>query len=204
MSSFSETSFIRTVSGDISPLELGHTQCHEHIFLEKGPSFDSNPALCMDDIERSRNELQDFRAAGGKTIVDAQPVFCGRNAKALEKLSLMSEVNIVAVTGFHKKMFMEQNAPYSEAKEELIADIFATEITEGMLLCDGTRGAAKAGMVKAAFEPGGLSDVFYGKLFVAAAEAARKTGAPVLIHTEKETDVFELIRFFEGAGVSPN
>ncbi len=193
---------VRTVLGDIPSREMGHTQCHEHIFLEKGPSYNSNPSLCMNDMVRSLEELMEYHAAGGRTIVDAQPVFCGRNSEALLELSQRSNVNIVAVTGFHKKIFMENDAPYWESGEEKIADLYVKEITDGMLTRDGLRSSTKAGIVKVAFEPSGFQDVFYGKMFAAAAEAAKKTGVPVLVHTEKNTDVFELIDFFERAGVS--
>ena len=114
---------VRTVLGDIPSQEMGHTQCHEHIFLEKGPSYDANPSLCMNDLPRSLEELREYYSSGGRTIVDAQPVFCGRNAGALLELSQKSKVNIVAVTGFHKRMFMENDAPYWESSEEKIADL---------------------------------------------------------------------------------
>ena len=63
MSSNSE--FIRTVCGDIPPSALGHAQCHEHIYLRKGPGYRINPALCMDDDNRSLRELLDYQSAGG-------------------------------------------------------------------------------------------------------------------------------------------
>ena len=202
MSSSSERSFVRTVRGDIPASELGHTQCHEHIFLENGPAFEANPALCIDDMTRSLAELREYFAGGGRTIVDAQPVFCGRNAHALLKLSEESCVNIVAVTGFHKKMFWETDTPVYKMTQEKIADLYAKEITDGMTAQGGLRSSARAGLVKVAFDKGGLEDAQYGKLFAAAAEAAKATGAPVLVHTEKDTDLFELLRFFEKAEVS--
>ncbi|MFR1989782.1 MAG: hypothetical protein ACLS3C_06875 [Oscillospiraceae bacterium] len=45
-------------------------------------------------------ELLDYRAAGGSTIVDAQPVGCNRMTKELVQLSRDSGVQIVASTGF--------------------------------------------------------------------------------------------------------
>ena len=44
---------IITVTGRIAPEELGFCQCHEHIAMSKGISYQINPALCMDDMEKS-------------------------------------------------------------------------------------------------------------------------------------------------------
>ncbi|MBP3940918.1 MAG: phosphotriesterase, partial [Christensenellaceae bacterium] len=74
---------IRTVRGDILASEIGHTQCHEHIWLRKGPSFAVNPALLIDDEEKSLAELLDYKKAGGSAIVDAQPINCGRCPEVL-------------------------------------------------------------------------------------------------------------------------
>ena len=92
----------------MTPQELGHCQCHEHIWLRKGASFQSNEALCMDDEDRSLAELKEYAAAGGSLIVDAQPTGCGRDGRMLAQLSEKSGVDIVASAGFHKQMFFDQ------------------------------------------------------------------------------------------------
>lgn len=189
------SSKIRTVSGDLPASGLGHIQCHEHIWLRKGPSFDINPALCMDNYEKSLRELKDYRLAGGATIVDAQPGGYGRDAGKLLQLSRDSGVNIIAVTGFHKKAFAEE--ALWEMTETALVDRFSREVTEGMSECAD----AKAGIVKAAWDEGGLGDYVNQKLFFSAAAAASQTGAPVLIHTEKDTDVFQMLKLFESYGV---
>ena len=99
---------IRTVCRMLTPQELGHCQCHEHIWLRKGASFQSNEALCMDDEDRSLAELKEYAAAGGSLIVDARPTGCGRDGWMLAQLSEKSGVDIVASVEFHKKMFFDQ------------------------------------------------------------------------------------------------
>ena len=69
---------IQSVTGILPPEALTFCQCHEHILLSKGVSWQRNHALCMEDIQKSMQELLDYRAAGGSTIVDAQPVGCNR------------------------------------------------------------------------------------------------------------------------------
>ena len=59
------------VTGPIDFNELGYCQCHEHIMLREGVSCQLNPALCMDDINKSINEVIRYRSAGGHSLVDA-------------------------------------------------------------------------------------------------------------------------------------
>ncbi len=193
---------IRTVLGDIDAAALGFAQCHEHIFLEKGPSFELNPALRMDDYARSLAELKAYKAAGGNAVLDAQPGECGRMPESLVRASRESGVHIVAVSGFHKPEFYFPDAFALTAGEDDLASRFIAEIAEGVE-CEG--GPCCAGVVKAAMSECGIdSGARSRRLFEAAAEAAFVTGAPVLIHTEKGADAMEALRFFTDRGVGAN
>ena len=193
---------IRTIQKDISSDEIGHAQCHEHIWLDRGASYAINPALCMDDHDRSLKELKDYRQAGGGLIVDAQPTGCGRSLSELAGLSRESGIHIVAVAGFHKKEFFD-NLLLLAWPEEKLADLYIREVTDG----GGDSGQAsslyRAGMLKAAADGGWQSDPVYRKLFEAVAHAAVQTGAPVMIHTEKGNDIPGLIRWFQDRGIAP-
>ena len=195
---------IRTVLGDISPNDLGHTQCHEHVYLEKGKSFEVSPVLLMDDESKSLEELTAYRSAGGKTIVDAQPVFCGRRADILEKLSSRSNVNIVASTGFHVNRFYYDDSYLFSFTEDEMTRLYMHEIEIGMHTDENKMeriADAKAGVMKTGVDKTGN---FKSKQFYAAANAAALTGVPVLCHTESNCDVLGLIRFFEDAGIEPS
>ncbi len=191
---------IRTVLGDIPSGALGHAQCHEHLFIEKGVSFSVNPALHMDDASKSNAELLTYRKSGGGSIVDAQPVYCGRMAGALTDASSRSGVHIVATTGFHKTLFYGPESPIYTQTEQQLADTFISEVREGMLDVTGKRIGAKAGILKAALDERGMNPV-YEKLIRAVVGAANETAAPILIHTDPNTDVLGLIRMFMDAGV---
>ena len=193
MSSTSE-GFIRTVTGDVRPKALGHTQCHEHIWLRKGPSFLVNPALCMEDHDRSLAELKTYREAGGGTIVDAQPGGFGRDSAMLRQLSEESGVLIVSVTGFHKLCFLEPEDPLLLLDEDALTERFVRDVTDSPV---------PAGLIKGALVPGWENDRSCRRLFMAAARAAAKTGAPVMIHTEKGADVLPLMDFFGRYQVAP-
>ena len=190
---------VRTVLGDIAGDVLGHTQCHEHLFIEKGPSFGCNPALCMEDEDRTVDELREYVRAGGRSVVDAQPPFCGRMAEKLVAASMRANVHIIAVTGVHKRQFYPENAPVLTMTREALADFFVSELREGMISEKGERFSACAGIVKIAFENDGSLD---DRLTDAAIDAALETGAPLMVHTEKNCGVLSLINRAVGRGVS--
>jgi len=196
---------IRTVKGDICEVDLGNTQCHEHLFIAKGKPFDINKVLFMDDFDKSVSELWKYREAGGNSIVDAQPVHCGRMAGHLLAASVKTGVNIIASTGFHKTIYYyEGGFPFDQSADN-ITSLFIQELTEGMLDNDGTRLNACAGIIKTAVDSKGIkADKTYEKLFESAAYASSKTGAPILVHMEKGADPFEIISFFESYGIKPH
>lgn len=194
---------IRTVWKDISQKEAGHAQCHEHIWLTKGASCRISPALCMDDRARSLQELKDYRLAGGRLIVDAQPTGCGRDARMLAELSMESGVYIVAAAGFHKKEFFDRTELLSWPEEALSA-LYIRELEERIPDSGQSPSFCRAGILKAAADTGWQTDPVYHKLFEAVAHAAARTGAPVMIHTEKGSDILALIRWFRNRGVPPD
>ena len=188
--------------GDISPRSLGWCQCHEHLFVADGPSRRVDESLYMDDVDKSLGEAILYRDAGGGAIVDAQPYGCGRMAENLVTVSDRSAVHIVACTGFHKLIFMEDMEAFTAQSEDTIADLYTKEITDGMIGRDGGRLEARAGLVKCAAIPGWEKDARYEKLFSAVAEVSKRTGAPVIVHMDKGTDALSLVQYFADRGIS--
>ena len=199
--------FVRTVTGDVAPDTLGHCQCHEHIFLEMDRSYEVSPVLYMDDYDKSLAELREYRAAGGGTIVDAQPVLGGRMAELLERASVESGVKIIASTGFHKTIFYYEDSYLFYKNEDEIARLYIEEIEEGMFSSKQTgaqRLACRAGQIKTAIDKNGIhADETYEKLFAAAADAALATGVPVMVHIEQEADALHVVDFFAKRGLPP-
>ncbi len=208
MNNMIKNACIRTVLGDVGPEELGYCQCHEHIFLEKDKSFEVSPVLYMDDYEKSEAELEEYRAAGGGAIVDAQPVLGGRMAELLEKASAQSGVKIIASTGFHKTIFYYDDSYVFTKGVDDITDLYIEEIEHGMYSsrCDGARKLlCRAGQIKTAIDRKGIhADATYEKLFEAAANAAYATGAPVMIHIEQDADALHVVEFFAKKGIAAN
>lgn len=193
---------IRTVTGDIEQGELGWCQCHEHIFVADGPSRRINDALWMDDYDKSLQEVLLYKEAGGQSLVDAQPYRCGRMGESLLRVSAQTGVHIIACTGFHKTEFFEDLDWLNRQTEDMLARIFIDEVEKGM---DAGKVPAKAGIIKCAAVHGEeIANSTYAKLFSAAANAARVSGAPVLVHFDPGADAFRIIRFFEQNGVQAN
>ena len=148
---------VTTVLGGISPETLGFCQMHEHIMLRKGVPASLDPALMADDIEKSTQELSLLRAAGGCTVVDAQPIGCGRMAAELAEASRRSGITVIASTGFHVRRFYPSEHWLFDMTETDLEKLFCREITDGMyencdLVFSGEATKHRAGIVKAALE----------------------------------------------------
>jgi len=197
--------FVQTVRGILPVEQLGFCQCHEHLFIAKGQSFTVNPALWLDNLEKTKREVLSFRDAGGAALVDAQPVGCGRMADYLLATAKETGVEIIASTGFHKLQFYPENHWIFNADEDSLTSLFLAELRTGMYL-DGDRHLpvkqlpARAGIIKIALDNVGISGP-YIKLFKAAACAALHTGTPILCHVETENHVFNAIDFFSKQGI---
>jgi predicted metal-dependent phosphotriesterase family hydrolase len=198
---------VQTLSGVVAFDDMGHWQCHEHVLIAKGRASEVNPALYLDDLERSIQELMDYRNAGGSGLVDAQPIGCGRMPTELVEASLRSGVHIVASTGFHLSRYYVPQHWLRRMDEDSLAEMFIGELSRGLLIegcpeetVPTSRIDSRAGIIKTALESSGIR-AEDEKRFKAAALASKATGAPVMCHVEPGADVLRLIRFFNAFGV---
>lgn len=198
---------IMTVTGWISPEQLGFCQCHEHLMLDKGVPYEIDPNMCMDDLSKSTDEASRLKQMGGSTVIDAQPAGCGRNAEGLVQISKASGLNIIASTGFHKLIFYRDAHWLHTLPADQIADIFISEIQTGMY-SGAEKGLPKdrlpyrAGIIKAALDRENLTPQ-YQKLFYAACSAAAETDVPLMVHIEKDSNPLALLDFLLKQGVAP-
>jgi phosphotriesterase-related protein len=193
---------VATVLGNIEPSALGFCQSHEHLCIA------GTYPNCIDDPEKSLAELKLYYSAGGRALVDAQPVGCGRDAAMLLRISKESGVNIIASTGFHKLSYYAIDHWLNTISEERLARLFISELKQGMYL-DGDiafpsrQSRVKAGQIKTALDAEGLSPR-YQKLFTAAAEAARAAGCALMAHIERDSDPRRLADFLVKLGLPPD
>ncbi|HZG86614.1 hypothetical protein [Paenibacillus sp.] len=200
---------IRTVRGPVEPERFGFCHSHEHLFLANGHPATLNPALRIDDYELTLEELRSFRAAGGRAIVDAQPLGCGRMEAELVRVSQEADVHVVASTGFHKLAFYKENHWIRRLSADALRDVFVHELRHGLFV--GTDSAepdasatvaAKAGQIKTAVDAERMADADK-RWFEAAAAASLATGAPIMCHTESVEQGEWLVEFYLSRGVPP-
>jgi len=198
------SAFVRTVTGDIPPEQLGVTQPHEHIVLLPGRSSEINPALLLDSPDCAVRELTDYKAAGGTSIADVQPIGTERSPLLLREVSLKSGIQIVAATGFHRPCFYpDDHFLFTETAEQL-AERMVHEITVGMFDYSVNQATSiKAGIVKWTSEYHHIPPVMQ-KAAEAAAIAHLQTGVPILTHTDTGTCALEQIELTERLGVKPS
>ena len=189
---------IQTVRYCIPSSTLGYCQSHEHLFIADGQSAKLVPSLRIDDFGKTVSELNTYKDFGGVSIVDAQPIGCGRMAEDLYNASVSSGINIIASTGFHKLVFYPQEHWIHTINEAELLYLYKSEIKYGMYInCDNAlpseQISAKAGIIKTASDLSGPTGE-YRKLFNAAAKASTATGVPILSHTEAGKGALEQVQ----------
>lgn len=192
----------QTVLGTISEEKLGHCQPHEHIYIVGTIDQERCPLICMNNLPFSADELKLYAQKGGKTVVDANPLATGRDALALQDISRLSGVNIIATTGYHIPKFYPENHWIWTENEEALEEMFASEITEGMYLGGfyekpEYRTKIRAGLIKAMITHDGMQDEWNKRCLRAAGRAAKRTGASIMVHTEGK-DELEMIDLLAG------
>src|SRR5260221_2918993 len=89
-----------TVTGQV-PVENVHlADAHAHLWINPPEGLAPESRFELTDSERIKAELQDFRAAGGTTLVDCQPGGCGRGANNVVGLSPTPVFQTTATTRF--------------------------------------------------------------------------------------------------------
>ncbi len=205
MTSITKTNNIQTIVGSIPCSQFGFCHSHEHLFLADGQSAKVNAALRADDFDLSLSEARLYKAAGGNSIVDAQPLGCGRMSEYLVETSKQAGINIVASTGFHKLIFYPEDHWIHTINAETLSTIFINELTYGMYIdadkqFPSKRIPALAGVIKTASDIAGV-DATYSRLFNAASFASISTGTPIMSHTEFGKGALEQIKLFIDHGV---
>jgi phosphotriesterase-related protein len=197
---------LTTVLGDIAPSALGFCQSHEHLSIARNYPATGETQQYIDDPEKNIAELLLYFSAGGRALVDAQPVGCGRDAAMLSLISEKSGVRIIASTGFHKLSFYPEDHWLHSIGEDDLTRLFVSELNQGMykdgdIAFPSRQGNAKAGQIKTALDTEGLSPR-YQKLFIAAAEAAKVADCALMVHIEKGPDPSQLAGFLAKQGLS--
>lgn len=185
---------IRTVCGDIFPADLGPTYMHEHL-LTAPPALVPDPDFTMASEAVAIQELQGFRAAGGRALVEMTTPDYGRDPEGLRRVAQQAGVHVVAVAGWQKHKISQ---PFVAARTvNQLAEQIIAEVEQGI---DGS--SVRAGLIKASSSLDRIS-AEEQKVFRAAARAQRETGALLSTHTEAGSMALEQVELLRAEGVDP-
>jgi len=194
---------VQTVTGPITPEQLGPTLMHEHLVIgypgweadsiHPGPNAQERFAICVDRV-------QEMQALGITAMIDPCPNDLGRDVELAAKVAQKTGFQIICATGLYKQE--EGGMPYWHFRSnvmgsivEPLTELFVRELTEGI----GETGI-RAGIIKLATGPDKMTD-YERTVFEAAAAAAIETGAPITTHTDRGTVGDEQQRMLTAAGV---
>ena len=179
-------SIVRTVRGDIAPGELGPCDAHEHLFLETP----IQPGDDFTEVDKAVEEARTLVAAGARSLVDWTPIGLGRSLDGLREVSEATGLHVVGATGLHRDAHYAADDPLRAEPVERLAEAFVVDLSAPV-----PAGVIKVGASYHVVKP------FEQKAFEAAAEAHRRTGAPVCVHTEHGTMGLALVELLAGLGV---
>lgn len=199
------TPFVRTVLGDIAPADLGCTYAHEHLIIDPSFTTHGTPDFELSHVGKAVAELRQFRADGGRALVDSMPCDSGRNILKLATIARDAGVHIVAPTGLHLAKYYDPGHWGNFYSEDELAGLFVADIEQGIDAHDYNgplvrRTPHRSGIIKIA--TGTSFTPREEKIFGAAAQAHRRTGAPILTHTEQGALGLEQVGRLRALGVN--
>ena len=200
-------SFVRTVLGDIDPSELGVTYAHEHLVIDGGRPVALEPDFDLSDVDRMTTEVRAAAALGLRRR--------GRRDALRRRPQRRQAGRALAADGRPRRRPdrppprpllragpLEPPGPAPRTSPTCSS----LDITEGIDELDYSgpvvrRTDHRAGVIKVAGSDGGPSPRDR-RVFEAAAEAHRRTGAPILTHCEAGTGALEQVQALRDCGGS--
>jgi phosphotriesterase-related protein len=165
---------VNTVLGPIDSSKMGITLAHEHILSSNAGIPQDFPDFLEDDfMQHIIDGLNEAKAAGIKTVVDATTLDLGRDVNILAEASRRTGVNIIACTGW----WTEKPRFVTGVPVERLARGFIRDVEIGI---SGTK--IKAGVLKGASDIMGVLPP-EENILRAVARAHHKTGLPIMLHS---------------------
>ena len=150
---------IETVTGPVTPGELGTVLLHEHVYSGGGPAlyadredFSDLPYwhlpitldilgalrrgvankenFSLNEIDVAIDELQGFADLGGRTVVDNTGYGLGRDPLVMRDIAEATGLNIVATTGFYKHDTHPDWIAGTDA--DGVAEVMISELVDGI------------------------------------------------------------------------
>jgi predicted metal-dependent phosphotriesterase family hydrolase len=191
--------YVQTVLGRIDPSDLGVTLPHEHTQCALWHIENR-----WDYFQLARDEpvilaeLERFRAAGGRSLVDLTLPGIGRDPAWLVGIARASGLNVVMGSGWYRTAYYPPEALIDRRSVDDLADELVREAEEGV---------ADSGV-----RPGIIGEIGTDKPWVSAAEervhraaarAARRTGRSITTHSVLSPVGLAQLQVFDEEGLDP-
>ena len=190
---------IMTVTGPVSPADLGFTLPHEHVLVDFiGAEQVSPDRYDKEDVVRVvLPYLKQVRDLGCQTLFECTPAYLGRDVKVLQRLSSLSGLTLVTNTGYYGAA-KDKSVPKHAHKESpgQLADRWTREWEDGI---DGTE--IRPGFIKTGVDGAPLSAID-AKLVRAAARTHLRTGLTIASHTGGGKAAIEQLDILKDEGVA--
>jgi predicted metal-dependent phosphotriesterase family hydrolase len=191
---------VQTVLGPIDPADLGVTLPHEHTQIALWHVRDRWDYWQLTrDREAILEELGQYRAAGGRSLVDLTVDGVGRDPAWLVDLAGASGLHVVMGSGWYRQAYYPPTLDVDRRSVEDLADELVREIEGGV----GETGV----------RPGIIGEIGTDKpwvsareerVFRAVARAARRTGLAVTTHAVLSPVGLDQLRILEAEGADPS
>jgi phosphotriesterase-related protein len=192
--------YVQTVLGPIDPADLGVTLPHEHtaITLWQIPNRWDYWELRRDELV-ILDELAQFRAAGGRSLVDLTLPGVGRDPAWLRGLSEASGLAIVMGAGWYREPYYPAEALIDRRSVDSLADELVRDATVGV----GETGI-RAGILGEIGTDKPWLSAREERVHRAVARAARRTGLAISTHAAQSAVGLDQLAVFaeEGADLS--
>jgi phosphotriesterase-related protein len=120
---------VMTVTGPVSANELGVVLPHEHVFTNTMREYRGNGLL--HDIGLAVEELKDFAAQGGRTLVELTTSEVGRSPERLAEVSRASGVLVVMGCGHYREPYLDLDH-FRATSADGLAEEMICEVEEGV------------------------------------------------------------------------
>jgi predicted metal-dependent phosphotriesterase family hydrolase len=193
----SQSGKIQTITGLMEPSEMGFTHSHEHVLWDYFKMIKSYDVIFEDEAVACQ-EVQLFKNAGGRTLVDCSSSGIGTKPEVLRRISEKTGVNIILGCGWYRESVYEDQV-FRKTSNEL-AGLLQTQIQVGF----GSTGV-RAGFIGEIGTERGCITPAEERVFTAAAKASLATGVAIFTHTTHFGDLaIEQIDLLESAGITPD
>jgi phosphotriesterase-related protein len=189
-----DPAMVESVVGPVPLDSLGFTLPHEHLqWGEVGCELDTVGQLSANEKLASMVALLSAaKAAGVHTVIDPTTAEMGRDFALMAAASQDTGVTVIGATG----VYCRRPTPYFvERSAEELADLFATELIEGVRPT-----AARPAFIKLAINDESFSE-HESRALDAAGIVYARLGMPVMVHTQPWVGLPVLRRLVDEHGV---